>query len=105
MHGREEGLVYLMLRPIAQCQADAGGNFRKAVARGNRVNGSELSQQSARQGRLDQRGSGEGTTTATARAAPAPLTFGLSSETNFGAASQPAVRVLPAGVIRVGAFE
>lgn len=35
VHGREEGLVYLMLRPIAQCQADAGGNFRKAVARGN----------------------------------------------------------------------
>lgn len=34
VHGREEGLVYLMLRPIAQCQADASGNFRKAVAKG-----------------------------------------------------------------------
>lgn len=31
--------------PIAQCRADAGGNFRKAVAKGDK-NGSELSQQS-----------------------------------------------------------
>lgn len=39
--------VYLMPGPIAQCRADAGGNFRKAVARGDK-NGSELSQQSTK---------------------------------------------------------
>lgn len=29
--------VYLMISPIAQCRADASGNFRKAVARGDRT--------------------------------------------------------------------
>lgn len=32
-----ERLVYLMISPIAQCRADASGNFRKAVVRGDRT--------------------------------------------------------------------
>lgn len=35
--------VYLMISPIAQCRADASGNFRKAVARGDRTAASCLS--------------------------------------------------------------
>lgn len=32
-----ERRVYLMISPIAQCRADASGNFREAVARGDRT--------------------------------------------------------------------
>lgn len=35
--------VYLMISPIAQRRADASGNFRKAVARGDRTAASCLS--------------------------------------------------------------
>lgn len=36
-------LVYLMISPIAQCRADASGNFRKAVEREDRTAASCLS--------------------------------------------------------------
>lgn len=75
-------LVYLMLSPTAQCQAGAGRNFSKSCCK-RRQSGSQLSQQSTKHGRLDQKEGRETTTTTTPWSVLAALTFELSTETKF----------------------
>lgn len=66
--------VYLMISPIAQCRADASGNFRKAVARGDRTAVSCLSNLQNMKGLIKRN---PGTTTTTTMSCAHFLNFQL----------------------------
>lgn len=66
--------VYLMISPIAQCRADASGNFRKAVARGDRTAVSCLSNLQNMKGLIKRK---PGTTTTTTMSCAHFLNFQL----------------------------